>query len=87
MSISRFGRASRMAMSGTRLWPPAMIRVSSPAASIAHAWSRSAGLAYSNEAGFIERRFASTAGDLALRSVHGANGYYHKGERARGASV
>jgi hypothetical protein len=33
-----------------------MIRASSPAASIAQAWSRSAGLAYSNDAGFIERR-------------------------------
>src|SRR5262245_58488559 len=56
MSISRFGRASRMAMSGTRVCPPAMMRASSPAASIAQAWSRSAGLAYSNDAGFIERR-------------------------------
>jgi hypothetical protein len=55
MSISRFGRASRIAMSGTRLWPPAMTRASSPAASIAQAWSRSAGLAYSKGAGFIER--------------------------------
>src|SRR5262245_37838385 len=56
MSISRFGRASRMAVSGKRVCPPAMIRASSPAASIAQAWSTSAGLAYSNDAGFIERR-------------------------------
>src|SRR5262245_3214992 len=70
MSISRFGRASRMAMSGTRVCPPAMIRASSPAASIALAWSRSAGLAYSNGAGFIERR-ALAFGKRAARTAIG----------------
>src|SRR5439155_5256974 len=53
MSTTSLGRASRMAMSGTSVCPPAMIRTSSSAASIAHASSRFAGRAYSNEAGFI----------------------------------
>src|SRR5262245_45563974 len=83
MSINRFGRASRMAMSGTRVWPPAMTRASSPAASIAQAWSRSAALTYSNDAGFIERRALAPdkRGQRGLRSAHG-NCHYHGGERA-----
>src|SRR3974390_989692 len=58
MSISRFGRASRIAISGTRVWPPAMRRASSPPAqSMAQASLRSAGREYSNAAGFIHRLF------------------------------
>src|SRR5271166_762209 len=58
MSISRFGRASRIAISGTSVWPPAMRRASSPPAeSIAQASSRFAGREYSNAAGFINRLF------------------------------
>ena len=53
MSISRVGRASRIAISGTSVWPPAITRAPSSAASIAQASSMSAGREYSNGAGFM----------------------------------
>src|SRR6516165_5319031 len=58
ISIRRLGRASRMAISGTSVWPPAIRRTSSPSAdSTAQASSRSRGREYSNAAGFINRLF------------------------------
>ncbi len=54
MSISRVGRASRIAISGTKVCPPAITRAPSSAASIAQASSMSAGREYSNGAGFID---------------------------------
>ena len=56
MSISRVGRASRIAISGTKVWPPAITRAPSSAASSAQASSMSAGREYSNAAGFIDWR-------------------------------
>ena len=54
MSISRVGRASRIAISGTSVCPPAITRAPSSAASSAQASSMSAGREYSNAAGFID---------------------------------
>ena len=53
MGTSAFGWASRIAISGTSVWPPAMCSVSC-AASMAQASSRSAGRAYSNAAAFMQ---------------------------------
>jgi len=54
MSIYRVGRASRIAISGTRVCPPAITRAPSSAASIAQASSMSAGREYANGAGLID---------------------------------
>ena len=54
MSISRVGRASRIAIIGTSVCPPAMTRALSSAASIAQASSMSAGREYSNGAAFMD---------------------------------
>ena len=61
MSISRVGRASRIAISGTSVWPPAISRAPSSAASRAQASSMSAGREYSNAAGFIRTALADDA--------------------------
>ena len=53
ISMSRVGRASRIAIIGTSVCPPAITRAPSSAASIAQASSMSAGREYANAAGFI----------------------------------
>ena len=72
MSISRFGRASRIAISGTSVCPPAMMRTSSPADSSAQASSRCAGLSYSNDAGFIGRALVLVAERRVIRRDAGS---------------
>jgi hypothetical protein len=52
MSISRVGRARRIAMNGTSVWPPAISRAPSSRLSSAQASSSDFGLEYSNGAGF-----------------------------------
>ena len=64
MSIKSFGRASRIAMKGTSVWPPAMILASSLAASSAQTSSRLAGRTYSNSAGFIVAARSGTDGAI-----------------------
>jgi hypothetical protein len=54
MSINRVGRANRIAISGTRVCPPAIRRAPSSAAKSAQASSISAGREYSKGAGFID---------------------------------
>src|SRR6185437_9085381 len=53
MSIRRVGRASRITIIGTSVWPPAMTRAPSSAASHVQASSISAARQYSNGAAFI----------------------------------
>ena len=55
MSISRVGRASRIAIIGTSVCPPAITRAPSSAASHAQASSISAARQYSNGAAFMKR--------------------------------
>ena len=53
MSISRLGRASRIAINGTKVCLTVMMRAPSSAASSAQASSISVGREYSNAAAFI----------------------------------
>src|SRR3954447_26451168 len=69
MSRSRVGRASRMAIMGTSVCPPAMMWAPSSAASRAHASSMVDGLEYSNGAGFKRRGSRFQSWDQAERVV------------------
>src|SRR5258707_13752030 len=59
-----------------------MIRASSPAASRTQASPRSEGLAYSNGAGFIERRAWGRQERAGAAIGCGTGCYYHREERA-----
>ena len=54
ISTSRVGRASRITIIGTSVWPPAITRALSSAASSAQASSISAAREYSNAAAFMK---------------------------------
>ncbi len=73
MSISRVGRASRIAIIGTSVCPPAMTRAFSSAASSAQASSMLAAREYSNGAAFMETlRWSRTEdGQVVLRHRYG----------------